>query len=193
MQITQSQFWSFSVVGNIHRNIDLVRNHATGQLMVRRISAPEDYPVMKALCGIRHPNLMSVYSVRIKDGVCVSLCEFINGVTLAFLVENNGTYRIQPAKNIICQICDGLTVLHQHGMVHRDIKPENVMLDKSGRVKIIDFSISRLMKPEKRKDTNVLGTAGYASPEQFGFGQTNGRADIYACGVLLNYLLTGKV
>ena len=193
MQITQSQFWSFSVVGNIHRNIDLVRNHATGQLMVRRISAPEDYPVMKALCGIRHPNLMSVYSVRIKDGVCVSLCEFINGVTLAFLVENNGTYRIQPAKNIICQICDGLTVLHQHGMVHRDIKPENVMLNKSGRVKIIDFSISRLMKPEKRKDTNVLGTAGYASPEQFGFGQTNGRADIYACGVLLNYLLTGKL
>ena len=193
MQVTQSQLWRFSVVGKIHRNIDLIRNNITVQLMVRRISAPEDFFVLKALCGIRQPNLMAVYSTRIMDGVCVSLCEFINGMTLASLVEHNGTYQIKPAKNILCQICDGLTELHRHGIVHRDIKPENVMMDSGGRVVIIDFSISRQMKPEKRKDTNVLGTAGYASPEQFGFGQTNGRADIYACGVLLNYLLTGKL
>ena len=56
-----------------------------------------------------------------------------------------------------------------------------------------EISISRLIKPEQRKDTTVLGTAGYASPEQFGFTQTNGKTDIYACGVLLNYLLTGKL
>ena len=73
MQVTQSQLWRFSVVGKIHRNIDLIRNNITGQLMVRRISAPEDFFVLKALCGICHPNLMAVYSTRIMDGVCVSL------------------------------------------------------------------------------------------------------------------------
>ena len=60
-------------------------------------------------------------------------------------------------------------------------------------MKIIDYSISRLMKPNQRKDTTAFGTAGYAPPEQFGFAQTSGKADIYSCGVLLNYMLTGKL
>ena len=67
------------------------------------------------------------------------------------------------------------------------------MTDNGGNVKIIDYSISRQMKLSKNQDTVIMGTAGYASPEQFGFAQTGGRADIYACGVLLNYLLTGHL
>ena len=193
MVANQSQLWNISFVAQIHQNIDLVRNNFTGQLMIRRISPSEDYPVLRTLCGIRHRNLMELYDVIWQDGVCISLCEFINGTSPATQVESYQLYDVKSAKRILCQICDGLTELHKHGIVHRDIKPENIMITNDGTVKIIDYSISRLIKPDKRKDTTVLGTAGYASPEQFGFAQTSGKADIYACGVLLNYLLTGKL
>ena len=123
----------------------------------------------------------------------LSGCEYINGMTLDMRIEYYQPFDIRSAKQILCQICDGLSQLHINGIVLRDIKPGNVMITDDGMVKIIDYSISRLIKPEQRKDTTVLGTAGYASPEQFGFTQTNGKTDIYACGVLLNYLLTGKL
>lgn len=193
MKLNQSQLWDYSVLSAIHRNIDLVRNNKTGQLMIRRLSSGESYPVLRALCGISHHNLMKVYDVKIQDGICVSLCEFINGNTLAYEIENNGPYSISESKRTLCRVCDGLSALHKNGIVHRDIKPENIMISQSGEVKIIDYSITRLIKPEKTKDTSVLGTEGYAPPEQFGFAQTNGRADIYSCGVLLNFMLTGKL
>ena len=193
MVANQYQLWDFSFVARIHRNIDLVRNNVTGQLMVRRISPSGDFPVLQALCGIKHRNLMEVYDLRLQDGVCISLCEYINGITLAFRVDNGQLFDVKSAKRILCQICDGLTALHSRGIVHRDIKPENIMITNDGTAKIIDYSICRLTKPNQRKDTTVLGTAGYASPEQFGFAQTSATADIYACGVLLNYLLTGKL
>ena len=188
MVANQSQLWNFSFVAHLHKNIDLVRNNFTGQMMVRRVSPAVDFPVLAALCTIRQRNLMEIYDVRSENGVCVSLCEFINGTTLP-----NQLYDVKTAKQILCQICDGLTALHSHGIVHRDIKPENIMLLSDGTVKIIDYSISRLMKPDQRKDTTAFGTAGYAPPEQFGFAQTSGKADIYSCGVLLNYMLTGKL
>ena len=193
MYVNQSQLWDFSLVSQIRKNLDLVQNKFTRQLMVRRISPAADYPVLQTLCRIKHRNLMEIYDVKTQDGVCISLCEYINGMTLDMRVEYYQPLDIRSAKDILCQICDGLSQLHINGIVHRDIKPGNVMITDEGTVKIIDYSISRLIKPEQRKDTTVLGTAGYASPEQFGFTQTNGKTDIYACGVLLNYLLTGKL
>ena len=190
---SDTSLWNFTVLAPIRKGIDLVRHNVTGQLMVRRISPAADFPVLCAVSLVRHPNLMAVYDVREQDGVCLSLCEFINGTTLAEQVQRSGVFDIKTAKNILCQICDGLTALHQSGIVHRDIKPANVMTDNGGNVKIIDYSISRQMKLSKNQDTVIMGTAGYASPEQFGFAQTGGRADIYACGVLLNYLLTGHL
>ena len=193
MYVNQSQLWDFSLVSQIRKNLDLVQNKFTRQLMVRRISPAADYPVLQTLCRIKHRNLMEIYDVKTQDGVCISLCEYINGMTLDMRIEYYQPFDIRSAKQILCQICDGLSQLHINGIVHRDIKPGNVMITDDGTVKIIDYSISRLIKPEQRKDTTVLGTAGYASPEQFGFTQTNGKTDIYACGVLLNYLLTGKL
>ena len=193
MYVNQSQLWDFSLVSQIRKNLDLVQNKFTRQLMVRRISPAADYPVLQTLCRIKHRNLMEIYDVKTQDGVCISLCEYINGMTLDMRVEYYQPFDIRSAKDILCQICDRLSQLHINGIVHRDIKPGNVMITDDGTVKIIDYSISRLIKPEQRKDTTVLGTAGYASPEQFGFTQTNGKTDIYACGVLLNYLLTGKL
>ena len=82
-------------------------------------------------------------------------------------------------------------VLHGKGIVHRDVKPENVIVSPSGRVVLVDFNASRIMKASG-KDTVVLGTVGYASPEQMGVSKSDNRTDIYAAGVMLNVMLTGK-
>ena len=74
-------------------------------------------------------------------------------------------------------------------VICRDLKAENVILTNEGEVKLIDFDIARIYQPGKSKDTVMMGTQGYAAPEQFGFGQTDARTDIYALGVLLNYML----
>ena len=141
MVTNQYNLWNFAFVARIHRNIDLVRNNITGQLMVRRISPAGDFAILQALCQIKHPNLMEVYDLRFQDGVCISLCEFINGTTLAFQVESGNLYDVKSARKTLCQICEGLAELHSRGIVHRDIKPENIMITGDGTVKIIDYSI----------------------------------------------------
>ncbi len=187
------QLWDFSIVSRISKDIRLIRNNISNEMMIQRFSAIDTYDTLKAIVTIRHPNLMTVYDVVKKDGVCVSICEFISGTTLQFHVENTGIYPVDTVKKIMYQVCDGLSVLHKNGIVHRDIKPENIMMDNNGNVKIIDYDITRIIKSQQNHDTNILGTAGYASPEHFGFSQTTHKADIYSCGVLMNYLLTAKL
>ena len=97
------------------------------------------------------------------------------------------------AEKWMVQLCNGVETLHQKNIIHRDITPNNVMIDYEGNIKLIDFNISRERKQSASRDTTVMGTAGYASPEQFGFTQTGFGADIYAMGVLLNFMLTGKM
>ena len=89
------------------------------------------------------------------------------------------------------QLCRGLSVLHSLGAVHRDIKPENVIL-RGDEAVLIDFDASRIVKAEHDADTVILGTVGFAAPEQYGLSQSDERADIYSLGVLLNVMLTGK-
>ena len=84
-----------------------------------------------------------------------------------------------------------LSFLHRINIVHRDIKPENIIITDNATVKLIDFNASRVYKNECTADTVVLGTIGYASPEQFGITQSDARTDIFALGVLLNVMLTG--
>jgi len=101
MVANQSQLWNISFVAHLHKSIDLVRNNFTGQMMIRRISPAVDFPVLAALCHIRQRNLMEIYDVRSENGVCVGLCEFINGTTLP-----DQLYDVKTAKQILCQICD---------------------------------------------------------------------------------------
>lgn len=91
------------------------------------------------------------------------------------------------------KLFSALMVLHEHDIVHRDIKPENIMIDAHGNVKLIDFDIARIFTQDKCGDTTVKGSKDYAPPEQFGFSQTDRRADIYSLGVTLNELAVGEL
>lgn len=114
--------------------------------------------------------------------------EYIQGDTLAFILDGPSLSADQ-VKDIAVQVCRALDVLHGLDIVHRDIKPENILLRGSEAV-VIDFDASRISKPDNTSDTRIMGTTGYAAPEQYGFSQTDARADIYAMGVLMNEMLT---
>lgn len=150
----------------------------------------ETVQTYEILCGIQHENLPLIYDSIILDDGQIVLEEFIDGVTIADILET-GLYRYIGAKRVIVSVCNALDTLHKNGIIHRDIKPENVVIDKNGRVVLIDFNASR-KQSNATKDTVVMGTVGYASPEQLGVAQSDPRTDIYALGVLLNVMISGK-
>ncbi len=146
------------------------------------------------LASLRHPNLPMV-SDRFDIGDSYFLVmEFIEGMTLEELLDERGTpLSEEEVRWCGAQLCDVLAYLHSQNppIIFRDIKPGNVMLQSgSGMLKLIDFGIARLFKPGQAHDTALLGTPGYAAPEQYGARQTDTRADVYGLGVTLHTLLT---
>lgn len=146
--------------------------------------------VYRKLLGISCPNLPQIMETAERDGMVAVLEEYIQGDSLAYLLEG-ALFSHAEARKITMQLCNALWVLHKLGAVHRDIKPENVMIRGSEAI-LIDFDASRIFKSDTNQDTQILGTTGYAAPEQYGITQTDERADIYSLGVLLNIMLTGK-
>ncbi len=183
--------WQFETIYKYNDNTELIMNNISGQLMVKKTMSDSEYKVHKALCNISDKNIIRIYDAVSDSGVCTVIEQFVSGVTLKTFCE-----RAKPDDDIIIesalQLCRGLSVLHKNNIVHRDITPTNIMIDDYGTVKIIDFDISRIPNEKARKDTHILGTQGYAAPEQFGFGQSTFLTDIYSVGVILNYMKTGK-
>lgn len=158
-------------------------------IILRRYSDP--IPAYDALKEIRHPNLPEIYdSLRFADGQIV-LEEFIDGVTAAEVLET-GTYTRRGAADVLRKVCAAAAALHNLGVLHLDIKPENVIVTATGEVKLIDLNASKLTSAERKPETTVLGTIGYAAYEQFGISPCDERTDVFALGVLLNVLLTGE-
>ena len=124
------------------------------------------------------------------SGRMIVLEEYVAGDTLSMLLQG-GTLSEKETRKICLQLCKALSVLHSLGWVHRDIKPENVVI-LGDRAVLIDYDAARTFEADKDHDTRILGTVGYAPPEQYGISETDYRADIYAMGVLMNEMLTGQ-
>lgn len=120
----------------------------------------------------------------------VVVCDFVPGENLEQLVSARGALAEQDAITTTLQLCEAVSALHAHGIIHRDISPTNVVMAADG-AHLIDFGIARFRVEGATRDTTQLGTYGFASPEQYGFAQTDARSDVYSLGRLLGYLLTG--
>lgn len=166
-----------------------VRHKSMGRDMVIH-SFPKSVAAYEELCKITCDNLPLIYDVINLDDGQIVLEEFIDGLTVSQVMES-GKYHYSGARKVLKSVCHALTALHERNLVHRDVKPENIVIDKNGRVVLIDFNASRKVSAVS-KDTVIMGTVGYASPEQLGVTQSDAHTDIYAAGVLLNVMLTGK-
>lgn len=170
-------------------SVRLIRHRQSGRLFILRRFTGNGEVYRKLLnCGCRH--LPLIYEAAERDGENAVIEEFIQGDTLGFLLQG-ALFSPQETRQIARQLCQALWVLHSMAAVHRDIKPENVIL-RGGDAVLIDFDAARLHKPEAKADTQVLGTTGFAAPEQYGLSQSDARADIYSLGVLMNVMLTGE-
>lgn len=169
--------------------VSLIRHRDSGTRFIFRhfYGSSEVY---QKLLGISCPNLPQIMEVGEKEGKTALLEEYVQGDTLGNILEG-GFLTANEAKQITRQLCQALWVLHSMGVVHRDVKPDNIMIRGKEAV-LIDFDASRIYKNAIQEDTQILGTTGFAAPEQYGISQSDGRADIYALGILLNIMLTGE-
>lgn len=169
--------------------VSVVRHKKSGTRYVfRRYSGSGE--VYRRLLPVLCPHLPQIMEAAEQDGQTAVLEEYVQGDTLAELLTG-AKLTEKEARQVTMQLCQALHVLHSMGAVHRDVKPENVILRGSDAV-LIDFDAARIYKDESESDTQVLGTTGFAAPEQYGIFQSDERADIFSLGVLLNIMFTGK-
>lgn len=161
-----------------------------GERRILRRYAGTDVPC-RALAESEAPQLARVYACYDANGDTISEEEYVDGTLLSDLLRRTLLSEAQAAA-VTREICLGLQTLHSLGFVHRDVKPENVMLTQQGRVVLLDLDAAAPVMGTPDTNTRLLGTAGYAAPEQFGFARCDVRADIFALGVLLNVALTGE-
>lgn len=143
---------------------------------------------------LHHPNLPDIVDIIENEETFLLVMDYIEGRQLESIVQEYGPQKEETVVNWGKQLCDVLSYLHSQNppIIYRDMKPANVMLQKDGKVVLIDFGTAREFKESQAEDTLCLGTCGYAAPEQYkGQGQSDIRTDIYCLGVTLYYLLTG--
>lgn len=143
---------------------------------------------------LHHPNLPDIVDIIENEETFLLVMDYIEGRQLESIVQEYGPQKEETVVNWGKQLCDVLSYLHSQNppIIYRDMKPANVMVQKDGKVVLIDFGTAREFKESQAEDTLCLGTCGYAAPEQYkGQGQSDIRTDIYCLGVTLYYLLTG--
>lgn len=144
---------------------------------------------------LQHPMLPRIVDI-FEDAASIYIVEdFVEGITLEDLLKRQGRVEEPLARQWLRELCGVLGYLHTqwpNPIIYRDMKPSNIMLQPDGSLKLIDFGIAREYKEASSGDTTYIGTKGYAAPEQFGRAQTDARTDIYALGVTMYHLVTGK-
>lgn len=146
------------------------------------------------LAKLNHPNIATLYSFFRQGDEFFMVLEYVRGVTLHQLITEQGALPPGQALGFFRQVLDGIQHAHAAGIIHRDIKPGNVMLTESGTLKVLDFGIARILGAARTtKAGHLVGTVEYMSPEQVRGQAVDARSDIYALGILLYEMLTGRV
>ena len=175
--------------------VSVVNHSISGKKYIcKRVKNCDSYHIYMQLKENPHRNLPAIEDIIVYDGNVYIIQEFVQGISLEQMLNKEKILEKAKAIAIMDQLCDVLEYLHSLNppVIHRDIKPSNLIIGTDGTVKLIDFDVARNYKPEMLKDTRLLGTEAYASPEQFGYTQTDIRSDIYSAGILFYEMLTGE-
>ena len=145
----------------------------------------------KTAAKLSHPNLVNVFDQGTDGGTTYLVMEYVPGITLRDALNEYGPLPALRALEMLAQILSGLAAAHRAGILHRDLKPDNVLLADDGRVKLGDFGLARAISAHTSTG-DLVGTIAYLSPELVTRGLADARSDVYAAGILLYELLTGK-
>jgi serine/threonine-protein kinase len=146
----------------------------------------------KVAAKLSHPNIVIIYDVGEFETVPYISMEFVRGETLDQYIKPTSLLPLPRVVEIIAQVADALDYAHRHDLVHRDIKPSNVMISQSGSVKVMDFGLAKKPTANLTQAGLLLGTPSYMAPEQIKGEALDGRADLFALGVVLYQMLTGE-
>ena len=186
-------------MGHVYKAIDrqlgktvalkLVRPAAAGQGLARERFRRE----LSLAQAVTHPNVCRVHDLGERDGALYISMEFVEGQTLDDLIQSVGHLSAKQTAALGRQICAGLQAIHERGIVHRDLKPGNIMVDRSGHAILMDFGLAFHQGRDRLTGAgSVLGTLAYLSPEQARGRTTDHRSDLYALGLILFEMLTGR-
>lgn len=175
------------------KNIVLVQDIRNSELCVKKTLDIYSRDVYEQLASVRIEGVPAVKECVADDGKLIVVEEYVQGRSLKQVLDEQGLLNEEQAYEIAVQLVDILVRLHQleSAIVHRDIKPSNIIIEKNGHVNLIDFNAARHVNADKNEDNRMLGTVYFAAPEQFGFGQSDERTDIYGLGATINYIMTG--
>ncbi len=183
------------------RDPNLDRRVAIKTIRVENLSdeAATEYEVRfrteaRSAARLQHPNIVSVYDSDRDLDIAYLVMEFIQGEDLKYHLDRGDVYTLAQTLGIMQGLLSALEYAHQQSIVHRDIKPANLLIEASGRVKLADFGVARIQDSgdATRTQGTMVGTLKYMSPEQIEGRPVDARADLFAAGIVLYQLLTGK-
>jgi serine/threonine protein kinase len=186
-------------MGTVYRAVDeTLHRDVAIKVLNSELNDPEVAKRFRAeaitVARLSHPGIATIYELFEHDGQWLMVMEFVKGETLERLVERAGPLTAERAAELVMQALGALTHAHSLGVVHRDLKPANLMLTESGAVKIMDFGIARVSGSEHLTNAGfMMGTPAYMAPEQVLGQEVDARADLYAIGVVLYRVTTGRL
>ena len=178
---------------NPQHGITLVQHTASGTVYVKKILETYNADVYEYLYNHHVKGTPEIVEIAEQDGRLIVIEEYISGQTLRTILDNGNIFTEDAAITIVEELCRILLELHSANppILHRDIKPSNIIRTADGSIRLLGMNAARQADPLKKEDTELIGTVGYAAPEQYSFGASSVQTDIYAAGVLLNELVTG--
>jgi eukaryotic-like serine/threonine-protein kinase len=186
-------------MGQVYKAIDVRVGKTVALKLVRAGFEDQDQTVerfrreLSLAQEVTHPNVCRVHDLGESDGTLFISMEFVDGQSLDDLIQSVGTLSTKQTIAIGRQVCAGLEAIHARHIVHRDLKPANIMLDRSGHAIVMDFGLAYHNERDRLTGQGaILGTLAYISPEQAHGQPTDARTDIYAVGLVLFEMLTGK-
>ena len=187
-------------IGNNYEKVDILKDSEDGivalvydkigkQVSILKERDIRSKSIYETLRDMENPHIPHIYRLIEQKEKLIVLEEYVDGRTLADIIRYDERLDEKTAIHVLKGMCACLRPLHERNIIHRDIKPSNIILSRNEEVKLVDFGIARITRLSEEPDTAFLGTKGYAPPEQYGFGQTDARSDIYALGITMQRIL----